>query len=56
MPLILREDLSMWKISMEFVPWLLTEEQQSLAAKIMTLVSHAPYSSDLALCDFVMFP
>ena len=45
--------------SLKFVPWLLTEEQkqqQFLAAKNMAVVSHPPYSPDLAPCDFFRFP
>ncbi|PNF43896.1 hypothetical protein B7P43_G02795 [Cryptotermes secundus] len=66
---MLTEDLGMKRAAAKFVPRLLTAEQkqgsmeacslsvrQFLTKKGMTSVPHPPYSPDLALCDFFLFP
>uniref|UniRef100_A0A4W6DFL3 Mos1 transposase HTH domain-containing protein n=1 Tax=Lates calcarifer TaxID=8187 RepID=A0A4W6DFL3_LATCA len=56
---ILHENLNKTKVCAKVVPKLLTpdqKEKQFLAPKQITVVHHPPYSPDLALCDFFLFP
>jgi hypothetical protein len=60
---IVKEDLGMRKISATMVPRILTHDQKQrrihisfLAKNSITKMDHQSYSSDLALCDFWLFP
>ncbi|EGI61189.1 FLJ37770-like protein [Acromyrmex echinatior] len=51
---ILHNNFNMKKVCAEMVPKILTFEQQE--ARKNLLLDHPPYSSDLAPCDFYLFP
>ena len=64
---VLTEDLGMKRVAAKFIPRALTDTtmhlhtQPSLLHSFFTkncivLLPHAPYSPDLALCDFFLFP
>jgi len=50
------EDLHMRKICAKLVPKNLSDVQAFLAKNNITKLPHPPYSPDLALCDFFLFP
>jgi len=60
---VLTEELGMHHVTAKFVPRILTADQkqqrvahQFLAKNKIAVIPHPPYSSDLASCDFFLFP
>jgi hypothetical protein len=52
---IVTEDLAMKRVSAKFVPKLLTAERTFLAKNQTPVLQQAPYSPDMAPCDFWLF-
>jgi len=60
---VLMEELGMHRVAAKFVPRILTADQkqqrvthQFLAKNKIAVIPHPPYSTDLAPCDFFLFP
>jgi len=53
---IITEDLHMRKICVKLVPKNLSDVWEFLAQNNIIMLPHPPYSPDLALCDFLLFP
>jgi hypothetical protein len=54
--IILIEKFAMHGVAAEFVPWLLTDEQDFLTKTGTTVIPQPSYSLDLAPADFFLFP
>ena len=53
---IITEDLHMRRIFAKLVPKKLSDVWEFLAQNNITMLPHPPYSPDLALCNFFLFP